>query len=129
MHTGASSDIRARPWATPGVSPSCHAARMETGVDTGWGHLCDVLATVGDVTDRDPRGLTVVLGRDDGSTQVVEIDMTPGEWDDMTGIGGWHMDAGAQHVRQLVLNQPRTVRYLTYGHYALTPATTDWERD
>jgi hypothetical protein len=71
----------------------------------------------------------VVLAREDGSTQVVEIDMTPGEWDDMTGIGGWHMDAGAQHVRQLVLDQPRGYRCLTYGHCTLVPANTDWERD
>lgn len=55
--------------------------------------------------------------------------MTPGEWDDMTCIGGWHMDAGAQHVRQLVLDQPREYRYLAYGHYMLAPAITDWERD
>lgn len=102
---------------------------MERGVDTWWDHLVDVLATLGEVTDRDPRGLTVMLERDDGSTQVVEIDMTPGEWDDMTCIGGWHRDSGAQHVRQLVLDQPREYRYLAYGHYRLAPAITDWERD
>ena len=55
--------------------------------------------------------------------------MTPREWEDMTGIGGWHMESGAQHVRQLVLDQPRAFRYLTYGDYVLTAATTDWERD
>lgn len=102
---------------------------MERGVDTWWDHLVEVLATIGEVTDRDPRGLSVVLKKDDGSTQMVEIDMTSAEWQDMTGPGGWHMDAGAQHVKQLVLNQPPAFRYLTYGHYALTPAITDWERD
>ncbi|MGF9761129.1 hypothetical protein AAII07_38670 [Microvirga sp. 0TCS3.31] len=102
---------------------------MERGVDAWWDHLVDVLATIGEVTDRDPRGLTVVLVREDGSTQVVEIDITPREWDDMTSIGGWHMASGAQHVRQLVLDQPRAFRHLSYGHYVLTPANTDWERD
>jgi hypothetical protein len=102
---------------------------MERGVDTWWDHLVDVLATIGEVTDRDPRGLTVVLEREDGSTQVVEIDMTPGEWGDMTGVGGWHRDAGAQYVRQLVLDQPREYRHLSHGHYVLAPAITDWERD
>jgi len=102
---------------------------MERGVDTGWVHLEGVLATIGDVTGRHPLGLTVILRGDDGSTQVVEIDMTPDEWDDMTGIGGWHLDAAAQHVRQLVLNQPRAFRYLSYGNYVLTPATIDWQRD
>lgn len=105
---------------------------MERGVDTWWDHLVDVLATIGEVTDRDPRGLTVVLNREEGSTQVVEIDMTPGEWEDMTGIGGWHMDSGAQHVRQLVLDQPRSLGYLTYVDYMLIPATIarhgDWTR-
>jgi hypothetical protein len=102
---------------------------MEPGVDVLWDYLVDVLATIGEVIDRDPRGLTVVLHREVGSTQVVEIDMTPSEWDDMTSIGGWHMSAGARHVRQLVLDQPRAFRYLTYGNYMLTPANTDWERD
>lgn len=95
---------------------------MERGVDTWWDHLVDVPATIGEVTDRDPRGLTV-LAKEDGSTQVVEIDMTPGEWDDTCSIGGWHMDSGAQHVRQLVLEQSRAFGYLTYVDYMLTPAT------
>lgn len=94
---------------------------MERGVDTWWDHLVDVLATIGEVTDRDPDGLTVVLKRKDGSTQVVEVAMTPSEWDDMCSIGGWHMDAGAQHVRQLVLDQSRDKRYLVYDLYNLVP--------
>lgn len=94
---------------------------MERKVDTWWNHLLDVLGTIGDVTDRDPRGLTVVLGPGDGSTQVVEMVMTPDEWDDMTGIGGWSMAAGAQHVRQCVLDQPRDKRYLVYSLYNLVP--------
>jgi|SRR6478736_4486782 len=102
---------------------------MERGVDTWWDHLMNVLATVGDVSQRNPHGLTVVRSSEDGSTQVVEIDMTPREWDEMTSIGGWHMESGARHVRQLVLDQPRALRYLSYGDYRLTPADTDWERD
>lgn len=101
---------------------------MERGIDTWWDHLVEVLATVGDVTARDPRGLTVVLDREDGHPQVVEVDMTPGEWDAMCGVGGWHMDSGAQHVRQLVLDQPRDCRFLVYAEYVLTPRDTCWER-
>lgn len=94
---------------------------MERGVDTWWDHLLDVLSTVGEVRDRVPHGLTVMLSREVGFTQVVEIVMTPREWNDMTGIGGWSMDGGAQHVRQLVLDQPRDKRYLVYSLYMLRP--------
>ena len=94
---------------------------MERGTDQWWDHLLDALATVGEVRDRDPHGVTVVLGRDGGSTQVVEVVMTPHEWSDMTGIGGWSMSAGAQHVRQQVFDQPRDKRYLVYGLYMLRP--------
>lgn len=101
---------------------------MKGRVNGLWDHLVDVLATIGEVAERYPRGLTVAVNRDDGSTQVVDIDMTPGEWEDMCSIGGWHVDAGAQHVRHLVLNQPPAPRYLTYAHYMLTPTVEDWER-
>ncbi|WP_457192431.1 hypothetical protein [Nocardioides sp. P5_E3] len=94
---------------------------MERGIDTWWDHLLDVLGTVGEVSDRDPHGLTVVLSRGDGPPQVVEIVMTPHEWSGFTGIGGWSMSAGAQHVRQQVLDQPRDTRYLVYGLYNLRP--------
>lgn len=110
------------------MGPPCDPARVERGSDPWWDHLVDVLATVGEVTERKPRGVTVVLTREDGSTQVVDVDMSPGEWDDMCSIHGWHLDAAAQRVRALVLEQPRALRVLTYAHYALTPASTDWER-
>ena len=91
----------------------------ERGVDTWWDHLVDVLATVGTVTERDPDGLSVVLATGDGSTRVVEVVMTPDEWDDMCSIGGWNRDSGAQHVRRLVLEQPPDKPYLVYNLYRL----------
>ena len=94
---------------------------MERGANTWWDHLVDVLATLGEVTDRDPGGLTVALDGEGGSTRVVEIVMTPGEWDDMCGIGGWEMDVGAQHVRQQVKHLPPGKRYLVYSLYNLVP--------
>ena len=48
--------------------------------------------------------------------------MTPEEWDDMCGIGGWEMDEGAQHVRQQVRDLPRDKRYLVYSLYNLVPS-------
>lgn len=94
---------------------------MERGVDTWWDHLVDVLATVGSVTERAPDGLSVVLTTGDGSTRVVEVVMTPDEWDDMCSVGGWHRDSGAQHVRRLVLEQPPGKPYLVYNLYRLVP--------
>ncbi|MBS2939105.1 hypothetical protein KDN32_15295 [Nocardioides sp. J2M5] len=101
---------------------------MERGIDRLWDHLVDVLRTIGDVSDRAPHGLVVSVEREGEADQVVEIDMTRREWDDMTAIGGWHLDSGAQHVRELVLRQPRELRYLSYANYELTPATTWWQR-
>lgn len=97
---------------------------MERGVNTWWDHLVDVLASLGEVTDRDPGGLTVALDGKGGSTGAVEIVMTPDEWHDMCGIGGWEMDAGAQHVRQQVKDLPRDKRYLVYSLYNLVPCDT-----
>ena len=47
--------------------------------------------------------------------------MTPSDWDDMCSVGGWHRDAGAQHVRQLVMDPSRDERYLVYNLYRLVP--------
>ena len=63
----------------------CDAAQMPHEIDTWWDHLVDALGTVGEVTQRDPHGLRVVLGRDDTS-KVVEIVMTQDEWVDLVSI-------------------------------------------
>jgi hypothetical protein len=94
---------------------------MERGADPWWDHLVDVLATIGEVSDRDPHGLTVTLAGDEVSTRMVEVVMTPAEYDDLTGIGGWEMDAAAQSVRQQVLDQPSEQQYLVYSLYNLVP--------
>ncbi len=112
----------------PGVRHLCHAPQMERGADSWWDHLVDVLATVGEVADRDPKGLVVTLDREDGSTQVVEVCLSPADWDDMTSIIGWHRESGALHVRDLVLKQPREYRLLIYRDYMLMPGVVDRER-
>ena len=94
---------------------------MEDEFDTWWDHLVDVLGTIGEVRDRDPHGLTVTLAGDEGATRVVEVVMTQEEYDDLTGIGGWEMDAAAQSVRQQVLDQSAGQRYLVYSLYNLVP--------
>ena len=94
---------------------------MPHGIDTWWDHLVDALGTVGEVTERDPHGLTVVLGRADTS-MVVEIVMTQDEWDDLVSIMWGDVEPAAQHVRELALNQPRDQRYLVYSQYNLMPS-------
>jgi hypothetical protein len=101
---------------------------MERGADSWWDHLVDVLSTVGEVSDRDPKGLVVKLDREDGPTQVVEVCLSPDDWDDMTSIIGWQRESGAQHIRDLVLRQPREYRLLIYRDYMLVPGVVDWER-
>ena len=101
--------------------PLCNAAQMGRGTDTWWDHLVDVLATAGAVTERDPGGLTVVLGSDDTS-MVVEIVMTQDEWDDLVSIMWGDVEPAAQHVRELVLGRPRGRRYLVYSQYNLMPS-------
>jgi hypothetical protein len=93
---------------------------MPQGIDTWWEHLVDALATVGDVTERDPHGLMVLLGRNDIS-MALEIVMTHDEWDDLVSIMWGDVEPAAQHVRELVLNQPRDQHYLVYSQYNLLP--------
>jgi hypothetical protein len=68
--------------------------------------------------------LVVTLDREDGSTQVVEVCLSPADWDDMTSIIGWHRESGALHVRDLVLKQPREYRLLIYRDYMLMPESS-----
>ena len=90
--------------------------------DPLWRELVGALGSIGQVEDREPSGL-VVTARYVGSTPtVVEVVMTPDEWDDLVSIPwGQAVEAAAQHVRQLVLDQPREQRFLVYGQYELVP--------
>lgn len=41
-------------WGSDAARRLCDRALMERGTGPWWDHLVDVLATIGDVTDRDP---------------------------------------------------------------------------
>ena len=99
---------------------------MAHGEDAWWDALVTAVATVGRVTDRHPHGLVVEVDRDDGPPQVVELDITPEEWEEMNAISWGVVAVAAEHVRQLVLSQPRAHRYLSYADYRLEPSDTDW---
>lgn len=87
-----------------------------------WSVLVDVLGSLGDVAGREPVGLVVSTRRGDVTRRRIEIVMTEDEWDDMVSIMWGEVEGAAQHVRQLVLQQPRDKRYLVYSQYMLEPS-------
>jgi len=97
---------------------------MDAGVDSWWNALVSVLNSSAVVTERQPCGLVVSADRDDGPAMVVEVVMTEDEWDDLVSIHWAHVEPAAQHVRDLVIGQPRNQRYLVYSQYELVPSAT-----
>jgi hypothetical protein len=88
-----------------------------------WNFLVDVLGSLGVVQERNPYGLVVSAQKPDGTSAVVEIVMTPDQWDDLVSIPWGAVDLAADHVRGLVLNQPPDQPYLVYdGCYELLPS-------
>lgn len=83
--------------------------------DPWWERLVSSLASLGEVSRRDPHGLVIAADQGDEITIEVEIVMTADEWDDLVSISWGDVDSAAQHVRQLVLHQPRGQRYLVYS--------------
>ena len=96
-----------------------HAVATEP--DSSWAVLVGVLKSFALVSDRQPVGLIVSAERNDGTRVVVEIVMTPDEWDDLVSITFGVLATAAQYVRELVLEQPSTKRYLVYSMYNLVP--------
>lgn len=87
-----------------------------------WSVLVDVLESLGEVSGREPVGLVVDTRRGDITRRRIEIVMTDDEWDDMVSIMWGEVEEAAQHVRQLVLQQPSDKRYLVYSQYMLEPS-------
>ncbi|CAI9403981.1 hypothetical protein HIDPHFAB_04088 [Nocardioides sp. T2.26MG-1] len=73
------------------------------------------------VEEREPHGLVVDARKPDETSAVVEIVMTPDEWDDLVSITWGSVELAAHHVRELVLEQPSDRRYLVYDLYRLVP--------
>lgn len=97
---------------------------MSVEPDLWWTELVDVLGSLGMVEERAPYGLVVTTQHGDGSSTVVEIVMTPEEWDELVSIPWGELEAAAQHVRELVWIQPPGQRYLVYDTYDLSPCDT-----
>lgn len=94
---------------------------MSEEPDQWWTVLVEVLESMGSVEEREPGGLVVSARQHDGSSTVVEIVMTPEEWDDLVSIMWGSVELAAEHVRELVLQQPPDRRYLVYSLYRLVP--------
>ena len=92
--------------------------------DDAWDELVTGLASFAEVSPREPHGLVVSRPRKDASRAVVEIVMTPDEWDDLVSISWGRLDSAVQHVRQFVLDQHKDLRYLVYEQYRLVRSRT-----
>jgi hypothetical protein len=92
--------------------------------DPWWTVLVATLGSLGSVEERDPYGVVVDAGEPGGTSTVVEIVMTPEDWDDLVSImwGTGSVELAAQHVRELVREQPQGKRYLVYDCYRLVPS-------
>ncbi|GAB2863575.1 hypothetical protein [Nocardioides pacificus] len=97
---------------------------MSVEPDLWWTELVDVLGSLGMVEERVPCGLVVTTQQADGSSTVVEIVMTPEEWDELVSISWVELEAATQHVREIVGIQPPGQRYLVYDTYDLSPCDT-----
>lgn len=94
---------------------------MSARPDPWWTVLVEALGSSGVVEERDPHGLVVSVSKSDGTSTIVEIVMTPDEWEDLVSIMWGSVQLAAQHVRELVLEQPSDRRYLVYNLYRLVP--------
>lgn len=94
---------------------------MSVEPDPWWTALVETLGSSGVVKERDPHGLVVDAHKADRTSTVVEIVMTPDEWDDLVSIMWGSVELAAEHVRELVLAQPSDQRYLVYNLYRLVP--------
>lgn len=92
---------------------------MTVDVDEWWALLVSVLESVASVSAREPEGLVVSDERGDGTRAVVEIVMSPEEWDDLVSMMWGSVRAAAEHVRDQVLSQPTDKRFLVYHLYNL----------
>ena len=102
----------------------CEPTRVSVENDPWWEVLLSVLSSCGEVGELEPHGLVVTVDRNDGTTTVVEIVMTPEEWDDLVSISWGACEPAARHVYQLVMDQPRDSRYLVYSQYQMVQSHT-----
>lgn len=121
---GAGSGVRV-PRSVAGLSSP--GGRRGPGATTGeprswWSVLVDVLGSVGEVSAREPVGLVVSTRRGDVTRRRIEVVMTEDEWDSVVSIMWGEVEEAAQHVRQLVLQQPPDKPYLVYSQYMLEPS-------
>ena len=70
-----------------------------------------------------PGRIQVTVAKPDGSSQVVEIVMTPDEWDSVVSVIG-DFESQTQRIRQTVLGLREHERFLVYRLYELVPSAT-----
>lgn len=85
-----------------------------------WERLFQFLDGWSTAAEVEPGRIEVTVEHPDGSTRVVEILMTPDEWDDMVTVPWGDFDSAAREVRKTVLGLRDHERFLVYAQYELS---------
>ena len=109
--------------------PACGDLRLvgharQVSYDRLWERLLDYLDGWSTATEVEPGRVEVAMENSNAPYRVVEILMTPHEWDDMVTIPWGDFDSAAQEVQKAVLRLPSQERFLIYRDYELVPSAT-----
>jgi hypothetical protein len=89
-----------------------------------WERLLEFLNSWSSAAEVSPGRIEVTLEQPDGTPRLVEIVMTPDEWDDMAAVAWGDFDDAVQKVRKTVLGLGSRERFLVYRDYDLHPSAT-----
>jgi hypothetical protein len=89
-----------------------------------WERLTEFLNGWAVAAEVAPGRIEVTWSNPDGTVRVVDILMTPGEWDEMVTIPWGDFDSAAQAVRTAILALRHHERFLVYGQYELVPSAS-----
>jgi hypothetical protein len=84
-----------------------------------WERLLEFLNSWSSAAEVSPGRIEVTLEEPGGTARVVEIVMTPDEWDDMAAVARGDFDDAVQKVKTTVLGLRSHERFLVYEDYDL----------
>ena len=94
-------------------------------LEEGWQRLLQELNSWARATEAGPGRVRVFFTDAAGAARVVDIVMTPEQWEDMAG-GVWgSFEGAARELRQAVLSASDNDRFLVFDTYELRPSPTE----